>query len=53
VGNIGGFLGPIVMGRLMLGPGGDNLALDSLATLLLLGSARALRLHIKPQQLPG
>ncbi len=46
VGNIGGFLAPIVMGRLMLSPGGDNLALAALATVLLLGSVLALWLPV-------
>lgn len=44
VGNIGGFLAPIVMGRLMLRPGGDSLALAGLAVVLLLASALALLL---------
>jgi hypothetical protein len=44
VGNIGGFLAPIVMGRLMLRPGGDGLALAGLAAVLLLASALALLL---------
>ena len=51
VGNIGGFFAPIVMGRLMLGPGGDNLALAALATVLLLGAVLALRLPVNLQ--PG
>ena len=41
VGNIGGFLAPIVMGRLMLRPGGDGLALAGLAAVLLLASGLA------------
>jgi nitrate/nitrite transporter NarK len=44
VGNIGGFLAPIVMGRLMMRPGGDSLALAGLAVVLLLASALALLL---------
>lgn len=44
VGNIGGFLAPIVMGRLMLRPGGDGLALASLAAILLLAALLALLL---------
>ena len=44
VGNIGGFLAPIVMGRLMLRPGGDGRALAGLAAVLLLASALALLL---------
>ena len=44
VGNIGGFLAPIVMGRLMMRPGGDGLALAGLAIVLLLASALALLL---------
>jgi MFS transporter, ACS family, tartrate transporter len=44
VGNIGGFLAPIVMGRLMLRPGGDSLALAGLAVVLLLASALAVLL---------
>ena len=53
VGNIGGFFAPIVMGRLMLGPGGDNLALAALATVLLLGAVLAQRLPISLQPGPG
>jgi MFS transporter, ACS family, tartrate transporter len=53
VGNIGGFFAPIVMGRLMLGPGGDNLALAALATVLLLGAVLALRLPVNLQPGPG
>ena len=53
VGNIGGFFAPIVMGRLMLGPGGDNLALAALATVLLLGAVLALRLPVSLQPGPG
>jgi len=44
VGNIGGFLAPIGMGRLMLQPGGDGLALASLAVVLLLAAGLALGL---------
>jgi ACS family tartrate transporter-like MFS transporter len=44
VGNIGGFLAPIVMGRLMMRPGGDGLALAGLAVVLLLAAALALLL---------
>ena len=44
VGNIGGFLAPIVMGRLMLQPGGEGLALSGLAGVLLLASFLAWRL---------
>ena len=42
VGNIGGFLAPMVMGRLMLQPGGTGLALAALAAVLLLGCLLAL-----------
>jgi len=41
-GNIGGFLAPFVMGRLMLRPQGDSLALASLAGVLLVSSLLAL-----------
>lgn len=41
------------MGRLMLGPGGDNLALAALATVLLLGAVLALRLPVSLQPGPG
>lgn len=51
--NIGGFFAPIVMGRLMLGPGGDNLALAALANVLLLGAVLALRLPVNLQPGPG
>lgn len=44
VGNIGGFVAPIVMGRLMLRPGGDSLALSALTLVLLLAAGLALRL---------
>jgi sugar phosphate permease len=44
VGNIGGFLAPIVMGRLMLLPHGDALALGSLAGVLLLSALLTLLL---------
>ena len=44
VGNIGGFLAPIVIGRLMLLPGGDVLALNALAITLLVAAALALLL---------
>ena len=44
VGNIGGFLAPIVMGHLMQTQGGDGLSLAALAIILLLASALALRL---------
>jgi ACS family tartrate transporter-like MFS transporter len=52
VGNIGGFLAPIGMGRLMLQPGGDGLALASLAVVLLLAAGLALGLpHAQDEQL--
>jgi len=41
VGNIGGFVAPIVMGRLMIQPGGDALALGSLAAMLLCSAVLA------------
>jgi len=41
-GNIGGFLAPFVMGRLMLRPQGDSLALAYLAGVLLLSALLAL-----------
>ena len=41
-GNIGGFLAPIVMGRLMLRPQGDSLALAYLAGVLLVSALVAL-----------
>jgi len=41
-GNIGGFLAPIVMGRLMLSPQGDSLALAYLAGVLLVSALVAL-----------
>ena len=44
VGNIGGFLAPIAMGRLMLQSGGDGFALAGLAAVLLLASGLALGL---------
>jgi ACS family tartrate transporter-like MFS transporter len=44
VGNIGGFLAPIVMGRLMLQANGNALALTSLAGMLLLSAVLALLL---------
>lgn len=47
-GNIGGFLAPIVMGRLMLQPGGDGLALAALAGVLLLSAGLALLATHKP-----
>jgi ACS family tartrate transporter-like MFS transporter len=50
VGNIGGFLAPLVMGRLMLQPNGMGLALAALAVVLLLGCLLALacRLPAEP-----
>ena len=42
VGNIGGFLAPFVMGRLLLQPHGDGLALGSLAAVLLISSLLAM-----------
>lgn len=50
VGNIGGFLAPLVMGRLMLQPHGMGLALAALAAVLLLGCLLALacRLPAEP-----
>jgi ACS family tartrate transporter-like MFS transporter len=45
VGNIGGFLAPIVMGRLMLLPHGDALALGSLAGVLLVAALLTLLLR--------
>jgi len=42
-GNIGGFLAPIVMGRLMLHPNGDTLALSCLAGVLILSAGLALK----------
>jgi len=50
VGNIGGFLAPLVMGRLMLQPHGMGLALAALAVVLLLGCLLALacRLPAEP-----
>ncbi len=44
MGNIGGFLAPLVMGRLLLRPGVEPLALASLAAVLLLAALLALRL---------
>jgi len=41
-GNIGGFLAPFVMGRLMLRPQGDSLVLAYLAAVLLVSAALAL-----------
>lgn len=41
VGNIGGFLAPIVMGRLMLLPNGETLALAALASVLALSACLA------------
>lgn len=41
LGNIGGFLAPIVMGRLMLLPNGETLALAALAAVLVLSAALA------------
>ncbi|MFZ9463405.1 MAG: hypothetical protein ACO262_07330, partial [Vulcanococcus sp.] len=41
VGNIGGFLAPIVMGRLMLLPHGETLALAALAAVLALSACLA------------
>ena len=45
VGNIGGFLAPFVMGRLLLQPNGDALALGSLTAVLLLSAVLALALQ--------
>jgi ACS family tartrate transporter-like MFS transporter len=45
VGNIGGFLAPFVMGRLMLRSNGDALALGSLAAVLLMSAVLALALQ--------
>jgi MFS transporter, ACS family, tartrate transporter len=45
VGNIGGFLAPFVMGRLLLLPNGDALALGSLAAILLISACLALFLR--------
>ena len=44
VGNIGGFLAPFGMGRLLLLPNGDAMALGSLATVLLIASGFSLAL---------
>ena len=44
VGNIGGFLAPIVMGHLMLLPHGDGLALAALAGMLVLSALLAMGL---------
>lgn len=41
-GNIGGFLAPIVMGRLMLQSNGDSLALSALAAVLIVSAGLAL-----------
>lgn len=45
---LGGFLAPFVMGRLMLRPGGETLALASLAAVLLLAAGLALLLPRQP-----
>ena len=45
VGNIGGFLAPFVMGRLIASPGGDALALAALAAVLLLSALLSLLLQ--------
>ena len=61
MGNIGGFLAPIVMGRLMVLPHGDGLALGALASVLLVSALLTLLLRTdgspppsaSPGQSPG
>lgn len=48
VGNIGGFLAPIVMGKLMMTTGGESLALAALAFVLLLAALFTLALRLPP-----